>query len=204
MSRVDHLCGRVAAGTNRLYHTSPGELGAVPFEPNAAPKQITDDPALDYDATFSPDGRWIVFCSERSGNPDLYAIDLPHPGPPKPLTRGPFMKAAPAFTPDGKSLLFVSDRDGNADIFTMSFQPNDLSADEKATNLTRNASGDFRPAVSPDGKTVAFSSDRDSWMEVMNDPTRALPFRNEIYLMNIDGSNVRRLTDSRAMSGSPA
>jgi Tol biopolymer transport system component len=172
--------------------------------PLQSPKQITDDPTLDYDASFSPDGRWIVFCSERSGNPDLYAINLEHNGPPKPLTRGPFMEAAPAFTPDGKSLLFVSDRDGNADILIMPFQPNDAAASEKAKNLTRNASGDYRPAVSPDGKTVAFSSDRNSWLEVMNDATRAVPFRNEIYLMNIDGSNVRRLTNVNAMSGSPA
>ena len=190
----------------RIVYTTlrPANWEIYLLEQNAAPKQITDDPALDYDATFSPDGRWIVFCSERSGNPDLYAIDLMRPGPPKELTRGPFMEAAPAFTPDGKSLLFVSDRDGNADIFTMPFQPNDLSASGKVTNLTHDASGDFRPAVSPDGKTVAFSSDRDSWMEVMNDPTRAVPFRSEIYFMNIDGSNVRRLTNSRMMSGSPA
>ena len=190
----------------RIVYTTvrPANWELYLFEPNAAPKQITDDPALDYDATFSPDGRWIVFCSERSGNPDLYAIDLTHPGPPKPLTRGPFMEAAPAFTPDGKSLLFVSDRDGNADIFTMPFQPNETSAPEKATNLTHNASGDFRPVVSPNGKMVAFSSDRDSWMEVMNDPTRAVPFRSEIYAINIDGSKVRRLTNASAICGSPA
>jgi TolB protein len=169
-----------------------------------APKQITDDPALDYDATFSPDGRWIAFCSERSGSPDLYAIDLEHPGALKPLTRGPFMEAAPTFTPDGKSLLFVSDRDGNADIFTMPFRPDNPAAGDKASNLTKNASGDFRPAISPDGRTVAFSSDRDSWLEVMNDATRAVPFRCEIYLMNIDGLDPRRLTSSGAFNGSPA
>ncbi len=203
-------CGAIAfAGElsrERIAYTTvrPANWELFLFEPNAAPKQIADDPALDYDATFSPDGRWIVFCSERSGNPDVYALDLKQPARPKPLTRTPFMEAAPAFTPDGKSLLFVSDRDGNADIFVMPFQPNDAVANEKAKNLTRNASGDYRPAVSPDGKTVAFSSDRDSWLEVMNDKTRAVPFRNEIYLMNIDGSNPRRLTSSNAFNGSPA
>jgi TolB protein len=190
----------------RIVYTTvrPANWELFLVEPNAAPKQITDDPALDYDATFSPDGRWIVFCSERSGNPDLYALDLKQPATPKPLTRTPFMEAAPAFTPDGKSLLFVSDRDGNADIFMMPFEPDGAPASDKAENLTRNASGDYRPAVSPDGKTVAFSSDRDSWLEVVNDKTRALRIRCEIYLMNIDGTNVRRLTSFNAMSGSPA
>ena len=203
-------CGSLAfAGElprERIVYTTvrPANWELFLFERDAAPKQITDDPALDYDATFSPDGRWIVFCSERSGNPDLYALNLKQPATPKQLTRTPFMEAAPAFTPDGKSLLFVSDRDGNADIFIMLFQPDGAARSEKAKNLTRNASGDYRPAVAPDGKTVAFSSDRDSWLEVMNDKTRALLIRCEIYLMNIDGTNVRRLTNFNAMSGSPA
>jgi TolB protein len=169
---------------------------------SSSPKQITDDPALDYDPTFSPDGKWIVFCSERSGNPDLYAIDVDLRAAPKPLTRGAFMEAAPTFTPDGKSLLFVSDRDGNADIFIMPLSPDDPAAGDKATNLTKNASGDFRPAVSPDGKKVAFSSDRDTWLETIND--RSAPIRCEIYLMNIDGSNMSRLTNSNAFNGSAA
>ena len=166
------------------------------LDAGSSPRQITNDPALAYDATFSPDGRWIVFCSERSGNPHLYALDSGIAGPPRPLTRGPFMDAAPAFTPDGKSLFFVSDRDGNADVFTMPFRPDDPGAGDRARNLTREPAGDFRPAVSPDGKTVAFSSDRDHW--------RDYPCQAEIYVMNRDGSSPRRLTKSDAMNGSPA
>ena len=164
------------------------------------PRQLTDDPALDYDPTLSPDGRWVVFCSERSGNPDLYALDLEDPSKPRQLTRDPFLEAAPAFTPDGKSLLCVSDRNGNADIFVMPFSPNEPAGGVKATNLTKNASGDYRPAISPDGKTIAFSSDRDTWIETINDRKTAI--RCEIYLMNIDGSNPRRLTNSNAFNGS--
>jgi Tol biopolymer transport system component len=166
------------------------------FGAKAAPMQITDDPALNYDATFSPDGRWVVFCSERSGNPHLYALDSTLAGPPKQLTHGQFMDAAPAFTPDGKSLLFVSDREGNADLYRMPFRPDDPEAGEKARNLTRNLAGDFRPAVSPDGKKVAFSSDRDHWQNY--------PYLAEIYVMGLDGSNPRRLTRTDAMNGSPA
>ena len=190
----------------RIVYTTlrPANWELYLFDHGAAPKQLTNDPALDYDPTFSPDGRWIVFCSERSGNPQLYALDPDKTDAPRRLTHGPFMNAAPAVTPDGKTLLFVSDRDGNADIFSMAFRPNDSSVDEKAVNLTKNTGGDFRPAISPDGKTVAFSSDRDSWLDVMNDATRAVPFRSEIYRMNVDGSNPRRLANSNAFNGSPA
>ena len=33
--------------------------------PQAEPRRLTDDPGPDYDAVFSPDGRWVVFTSER-------------------------------------------------------------------------------------------------------------------------------------------
>ena len=188
---VDLPRERVAYATHR-----PVNWQLHLFDAKSSPRQITDDPALSYDATFSPEGRWVVFCSERSGNPHLYAIDSTLAGAPKPLTHGQFMDAAPAFTPDGKSLLFVSDREGNADLFTMPFRPDDPLAGDEAANLTRNPAGDFRPAVSPDGKTVAFSSDR-AYAE-------PIPYKAEIYVMNLNGSNPRRLTRTDAMNGSPA
>ena len=49
----------------------------------AAPRRLTDHPGLDYDAAFSPDGRWVVFTSERRGNPDLYALELEGGGEPR-------------------------------------------------------------------------------------------------------------------------
>ena len=137
-----------------------------------------------------------MFCSERTGNPHLYAIDATLHGPPTPLTSGHFMDAAPAFTPDGQSLLFVSDREGNADLFEMPFRPGDPRAGNAVVNLTRNPAGDFRPAVSPDGRTVAFSSDRDH--------RGVYPFLSEVYVMNRDGSGPRRLTWTNAVNGSPA
>src|SRR5688572_15251767 len=44
--------------------------------PGATPRRLTTDPGLDYNPAISPDGRWIVFTSERSGGPDLYALDV--------------------------------------------------------------------------------------------------------------------------------
>ena len=39
---------------------------------NARP--LMPDPALDYNASFSPDGQWIVFTSHRSGASDIYRV----------------------------------------------------------------------------------------------------------------------------------
>jgi TolB protein len=181
----------------RLLYTTvrPAALDLYLFEPGSVAKALTDGPGHNYDATFSPDGRWVVFSSEQSGSPHLYAIDLDHPGSARQLTQGHFMDAAPAFTPDGKALLFVSDRDGGADVFAMPFLTNTPGVDQ-AKNLTHHPGGDFRPAVSPDGKTVAFSSDRAG--------KERFPFQAEIYAMTLDGSAPRRLTTLNTLSGSPA
>jgi Tol biopolymer transport system component len=166
------------------------------FESGSGPRKLTEGPALNYDATFSPDGRWVVFCSERSGNPHLYAVDLQNLETLRPLTSGQFMDSAPAFAPDGRSLFFMSDRDGSSNVFMMPFRPDDAGTEVRAVNLTGNSAANFRPAVSPDGRTVAFTSDRDF--------DQPYPYKAEIYVMDRDGSNQRRLTNLQAMSGSPA
>jgi TolB protein len=179
----------------RIFHAAlrPANMDLFLFDvPGKTPRLLASDPALDYNPVFSPDGRWIVFCSERRGNPDLYAVDLQNPGPPVLLTNSDALEDAPAFSPDGKQLAFVSDREGNADIFVMPFRPAGPDASAEARNLTKNKGGDFNPAFSPDGKQIAFSSDRDGYRE------------SEIYVMQADGSNVRRLTHAPGWDGSPA
>src|SRR5262249_31982355 len=164
--------------------------------PGHAASAITRDAALSYDATFAPDGRWVVFVSERSGRPHLHARNLGQPGADLALTSGPFFDGAPSFTPDGRSLVFVSDRDGNANIYRMPFRPGDPRAAGEARNLTRSRAGNFRPAVSPDGTSIAFSSDRDTG--------QAPPYQAEIYLMSLDGGQPRRLTTAGGMNRPPA
>ncbi len=190
----------------RLLYTTlrPANTELFLFAPGAAaPKQLTNDPALDYDATFSPDGKWVVFCSERGGNPNLYALNLTTNEAPRQLTDRRFMASAPAFTPDGKTLLFVSDRDGNADIFSMPFDPGQAQAVDRMQNLTHSLGGDYRPSVSPDGRTVVFSSDRDSVKYLLEDKTNSRGFESEIYAMDIDGSHLRRLTNTHRTENKP-
>src|SRR5881394_618988 len=118
---------------------------ARPLVPNAA---------LDYDASFSPDGRWVVFTSHRSGAADINRVH-PDGSSLERLTDDPAFDDQGVLAPDGKSLAFVSSRSGQADIWIL-----DL-ATRKLRNLTNHPAGDFRPAWSPDGRWIAFSSDRD-------------------------------------------
>jgi len=166
----------------------------------SAPKRLTDDPGLDYDAVLSPDGRWVVFCSERRGNPDLYVLDLKHEGAPRLLIESDYMEDQAAFSPDGKSLAFVSDRDGTADIFKISFTPEKTVPLSKAVRLTNHDGGEFRPAFSPEGKKIAFSTD---WDAAPTGPPAERSRQGEIYTMDTDGKNLKRLTQSPGWDGSP-
>ena len=173
--------------------------------PGSAPRRLTTDPGLDYNGVISPDGRWVVFTSERSGNPDLYVLELEGDSRPRPLVESPAMEDAAAISPDGRRLLFVSTRDGNADIFATAFRPWNPSAAGAATNLTRHAAGDYNPAFSPDGTQVLFSSSRDTTVATSTGAgPPAAYLASELYVMQADGSDVRRLTHHENWDGAPA
>ena len=63
---------RTSGGLQRLVWQSlkPTNWNIYYFDAlQAAPRQITSGPGLNYDAVLSPDGRWVVFTSERTGTP---------------------------------------------------------------------------------------------------------------------------------------
>ena len=173
--------------------------------PGSAPRRLTTDPGLDYNAAVSPDGRWVVFTSERSGSPDLYVLDLQGAAAARPLVGGPAMEDAAAISPDGRRLLFVSTRDGNADIFETPFRPEDPAAAGEARNLTSHAAGDYNPAFSPDGTRILFSSSRDTAVATSTGASPGPTYlASELYVMRSDGTAVRRLTRHERWDGAPA
>ena len=105
-------------------------------QPGQPPRRLTDYPGLDYDPVVSPDGRWLVFCSERRGNPDLYVLDLQRGGDPRLLIESDFLEDQAAFSPDGESIVFVSTFSGNADIYRLPFRPDRTLSMRQAENLT--------------------------------------------------------------------
>lgn len=167
--------------------------------PAAKPERLTDHPGLDYNATFSPDGRWLVYTSEREGNTDLYALDLEKGGDPVRLTRSPALDDAADISPDGNRIAFVSTRDGRADIFVMPFAPGNRATEEKAENLTKGPAGAYRPAFSPDGSEIAFSRQTRRTFH----PQRSKV--TEVMLMGADGSGKTHLAGGDSIiAGSPA
>lgn len=121
-------------------------------------RRLTEHSALDYNATFSPDGKQIAFVSERDGNLELYSIQSDGAGL-KRLTTEFAMDDHPAWSPDGKRIVFASTRrptetPGRAwtSIFVMNADgsgPQCVSPDE---------SSDYSPAWSPKGDWIAFAT----------------------------------------------
>ena len=102
--------------------------------------QLTDTEGSEYDISWSPDGRQILFVSERDGNPEIYVMDNSGNNVVR-LTRNDKVKdVQPVWSPDGKNIAFASDLDGDFDIFIM----NNKGEDQK--RLTNNDASDVDPS----------------------------------------------------------
>ena len=158
------------------------------------PRPLLAHPGPDYNPSFSRDGKWVVFTSERKGSADLYRA-RPDGSGLEALTRDPAFDDQGTLSPDGRSLAFVSSRGGQADIWVLEL------ATKRLRNVTNNPAGDFRPSWSPDGQWIAFSSDRDSTKPKF---TFVTLHSTEIYVVRPDGSGLRRVTRAQGFAGSPA
>jgi len=149
------VCLSAQSAPDRLVFSSytPSNWDIYLFEGRgASARALTTHPALDYEPTFSADGRWVVFTSERDGSPDLWAIDLAETDqPPQRLIASDAMEDQVALSADGEMMLFVSTHEGNADIYSLPFRPETEQRMDDARNLTRHPGGDFQPSFSPDG-----------------------------------------------------
>jgi Tol biopolymer transport system component len=89
-------------GSADLYRMRPDGTGV---------ERLTDDPAFDDQASFSPDGSQIVFVTTRAGGTaDLWILDV-NTKRAHALTSGPGGDFRPSWSPDGKWIVFSSDRD---------------------------------------------------------------------------------------------
>jgi Tol biopolymer transport system component/tRNA A-37 threonylcarbamoyl transferase component Bud32 len=127
--------------------------------------------------SWTPDGR-IVYSSNASGNPDLYAIDA-RGGDAKQLTTSPAADRQPAVSPDGRSVVFASDRAGRLNLWRMDI---DGANAKQLTDQT-----DAEQTLSPDGRWVVYTS-------VANKMT--------LWKLALDGGPPQQLTEKTVISAS--
>ena len=156
---------------------------------------------IDYNASFSYDSEWVMFTSDQSGSADIYRVRLDGRDLER-LTDSPAFDDQAALSPDNRSLAFVSSSGGSTDIYIMNL------ASREIRNLTNASGGDFRPSWSPDRQTIAFSSDRDNRVSPpgLSRSCRQIEEHVQaagVYVIEIDGSGLRKLTTDPEMAGSP-
>ncbi|MDE2735819.1 MAG: hypothetical protein OXI72_15575 [Gemmatimonadota bacterium] len=152
-------------------------------EPASVRKNLTQNPAFDFAAIWSPDGTKIAFESTRDGNVDIYVMDSDGTNLQN-LTQNPTSDVAATWSPDGTKIAFQSDRDrvgGRWDIWIVD------SDGTNPQNLTQNpVIDDMYPTWSPDGTRIAFQSSREG-----------LSIRDsDIWIMDADGTNPQNLTQT--------
>jgi Tol biopolymer transport system component len=174
-------------------------------------RQVTKDFARAGEGYFSPDGKQIIFQAEEkdTGNPfyQIFVMDL-ESGKVRRVSPGVGKTTCSYFRPDGRKLIFASShldpnakdeydkeykqreeekRSGKRRRYQWDFDPHMaiFEADPDGGNLkqlTRATGYNAEGSYSPDGKQIVFCSNRSGKENL------------ELYIMDADGSNVRRLT----------
>jgi Tol biopolymer transport system component len=103
--------------------------------------------------SVSPDGKWLAFDSNRSGNQDIYKMPV-EGGELEKLTTHPSDDFLPSWSYDGKDIVFYSFRKGNRDIHTMTAEGGSIQ------QLTDDPAQERYPDWSPDGNHIVFQSDK--------------------------------------------
>jgi YD repeat-containing protein len=116
-------------------------------------QQLTDDLYVELDPAASPDGRYLVYSSNREGISQIWRSGLDG-GNPVRLTTGSAMEMDPVITPNSQDVVFTSTQPGFSTLWKAPL------AGGEAIQLTRTYAR--RPAVSPDGTRIACEYTPDS------------------------------------------
>lgn len=247
-------CFRGSAVERNLVHTTAGrvltalavaasafssDLSAADMVPGQesqflkGTRQLTFEGRRSGEGYFSPDGRKLVFQSEReAGNPfyQIYVLDF-ESGETKRLSPGTGKTTCAFFRPGSDEILFASthldpeakskqqveldfrktgqerryswDYDEQMDLFTS--RPDG----SRLRRLTEARGYDAEGSFSPDGKQIVFTSLRHAFpLEKLSTTDRKRmetdpSYFGDIYLMKSDGTGVKRLTDSPGYDGGP-
>ncbi len=147
-------------------------------------QQLTSHSGTDTQPSWSPDGQYIVFHSDRYGNNDIFVTNRQGEGTYlAQLTSHGANDHDPSWSPNGQWIAFISERNGNRNVYVMN------SDGSSVRQLTNVGAAERRPAWSPDSRYIIFESKRDG-------DTR-------IYIMDVNGGGQRPLSSGPGDDISP-
>jgi Tol biopolymer transport system component len=137
--------------------------------------RFTFDPGFEGAPVWSPDGRQIVFTSDKNGPPDLHLKALSGAGSDEPLLQLPGRQQALDWSPDGRFIIYREDVDPKTgyDLWVLP-----LAGDRRPVPLARTQFNETDARFSPDSRWVAYVSDESG--------------RPEVYVQPFQGGGERR------------
>lgn len=143
-----------ADGSLVAYSTHKAGRNVVITDLVTGRREILESSAGDGAPDISPDGKSVVFSSDRSGGRHLWLqelIDGTPDGDLRQITSGPGRSAVPSFSSDGTMIAFYQIIDRRRQLWLV---PTHGGA---ATQLTTGTPNDVSPSFSPDGRCLAFA-----------------------------------------------
>ncbi|MBN2006902.1 MAG: PD40 domain-containing protein [Anaerolineae bacterium] len=159
---------------NRMIFTAYGDLYVMHANGVGVQNLTPQTAALESMPTWSPDGKFIAFVSDREGNDDIYLAPASAPGDETQqinLTNHPALDRAPAWSPDGRTIAFSSYRDNSWGIYVVELVLDHSTGGDPVVmgplRRTYNIRYDTHPAWSPDGQYITYTSDRGYFWQIL-------------------------------------
>lgn len=189
---------------NRVVFVYGGDLWITTTQGGQA-QRLTSGEGLEQFPKFSPDGRWIAFTGEYTGNKQVYVISA-EGGAPKQLTfyndvgpvppRGGVDNRVVDWTPDGKSVLFNAHRVPWNDRMSRLYTVPATGGMETPLAIPEGSAGSY----SPDGTKVAYTPiDREfrTWKRYRGGRAQ------DVWTYDLVANKAERLTDDKATDNQP-
>ena len=171
-------------------------------------KKLTDSPGYDAEATVSPDGKKIIFTSERDGDLELYSMDIDGKNI-KRLTNEPGYDGGAFFSPDSKMIVYRGSHPTDPKLVQRDkellaqhlivptvFEVWVMNADgSNKRQVTKLNAASFAPYFTPDGKKIIFCTN------YFATDQRKRNF--DLALINVDGTGIERVTYNESFDGFP-
>jgi TolB protein len=165
-----------------------------------AVRQITAGPGENMIARFAPNGRTIVFQSNRDGNWEIYRAYADGSQPVR-LTNDVAADESPCVSPDGRWIAFARSQDksrASEQVAAREIYIIEAQSGNGLICISRHRADDWNPAFSPKGDLLAFVSDRDD--------VRAVDFherQSDVFLFSLSDSSLTRFSQGFGDKSAP-